>query len=356
MATILITGANGEIGHSLINHHLKTDSDTKIIALDLKHNEQDLAASKSDPRSQRVTHVQGDILDQAVIADLSSRYEFDTIFHLAALLSTGGEKNPLRAHQVNVEGSFNLLNLAREQSERRKQSVKFIFPSTIAIYGIPSQEEKEKVRSVKESEFLFPITMYGSNKLYVENLGRYFSNYFRFLEDNSPDTRIDFRAVRLPGVVSATTVPTGGTSDYGPEMLHAAAQGKAYQCFVTPEARLPFMVMPDAVLALTSLAAAPRKGLTQQVYNVTSFSLSAEEIRREVLKYFPGATIGYQTHPKRNAIVASWPGNTDDSAARADWGWKPAYDKETAFRDYLVPAITERYHPTSEGKISANGH
>ena len=346
MTIVLISGANGEIGHSLINHYLK-DPGTHVVALDLRPSGEQYPAS-------RVTQVQGDILDQTLIQNLGKQFSFDTIFHLAALLSTGGEKNPLRAHQVNVEGSFNLLNTAREQSEQRGRSVTFIFPSTIAIYGIPTQSAKDAAGAVREDQFLAPITMYGTNKLYVENLGRYFTHYFRFLEESSAGNRIDFRAVRLPGIVSATTVPTGGTSDYGPEMLHAAAQGKTYNCFVTPEARLPFMVMPDAILALTSLAAAPQSALSQQIYNVTSFSLTAEEIRREVLKYFPNASIGYQVHPKRNSIVASWPGNTDDSAARKDWGWKPQFDKEAAFKNYLVPAIIERYSTTS--KISANGH
>jgi len=347
MTVILITGANGEIGHSLINHYLK-DPATHIVALDLKPGVESYPAA-------RVTQVEGDILDQDLIRKLGERFTFDTIFHLAALLSTGGEKNPLRAHQVNVEGSFNLLNLAREQSEARKQPVKFIFPSTIAIYGIPTAEAKAAAGAIREEQFLAPITMYGANKLYVENLGRYFSSYFRFLEESSADSRVDFRSVRLPGVVSATTVPSGGTSDFGPEMLHAAAQGKAYGCFVTPDARLPFMVMPDAIRALTTLAAAPREKLSRQVYNVTAFSLSAEEIRQEVLRYFPRAEIGYHIHPKRNAIVASWPGDTDDTAARRDWGWQPQYDKDSAFRSYLVPAVMKRYQPQPE-PLSANGH
>lgn len=283
-----------------------------------------------------------DITDNTAVQHLFRSTDVDRVFHLAGLLSTGGEKNPILAHSVNVQGSFHLLTAAHEATQRNGAPVRFIFPSTIAAYGIPSPQIKDAAGSVREDQYLAPITMYGNNKLYVENLGRYFSNYFQLLcAENHP--HLDFRCVRLPGVISAETVPTGGTSDYGPEMLHAAAQGAHYDCFVTPDARLPFMVMPDAVRALMDIADAPRESLTQSVYNVRSFSLTAEEIRQRVLKLFPGASIGYALHERRNAIVASWPGDTDDSAARRDWGWAPSYDVERAFGEYLAPAIRARY-------------
>ena len=154
---------------------------------------------------------------------------------------------------------------------------------------------------------------------------------------------IDFRALRFPGILSATTVPTGGTSDYGPEMLHAAAQGKAYACFVSREATLPFMTMKDAVRALLMLAQAPAALLTRKVYNVNAFTVTAQEIEEEVLRHFPAAQITYVPHEKREAIVHSWPGQYDDSAARRDWGWKPESGLMEAFRDYLVPGVKARY-------------
>ncbi|MBI4928636.1 MAG: epimerase, partial [Anaerolineae bacterium] len=144
-------------------------------------------------------------------------------------------------------------------------------------------------------------------------------------------------------LISADTTPTGGTSDYGPEMLHHAAQGLEYECFVRPDTRLPFMAMPDAIKSLILLHDAPRASISQSVYNVTSFSPSAEEIRRMVTQSFPSAKIDYAPHRSRQRIVDSWPADVDDNAARRDWGWSPDYDQEKAFAEYLIPAIKQRY-------------
>jgi len=149
--------------------------------------------------------------------------------------------------------------------------------------------------------------------------------------------------LRFPGLISAQTVPSGGTSDYGPEMLHAAAKGVPYACFVREDVTIPFMAMPDAVKALHNLTEAPAEALKRRVYNVTSFSLSASEFRDWVLKFFPTAQITFQPDTKRQAIVDSWPADLDDSSARREWSWQPEYDIERSFREYLVPEITRRY-------------
>jgi threonine 3-dehydrogenase len=186
--------------------------------------------------------------------------------------------------------------------------------------------------------------MYGCNKLYCEHLGRYYSRHYRQLAaDKGGGATVDFRALRFPGLISAATVPTGGTSDYGPEMLHHAAQGIPYNCFVRPDTRLPFMAMPDAVKALLLLEAAPQADLTKLIYNVTSFSPSAQKIHNIVKQAFPGAQIDFTPHLSRQAIVDSWPGDIDDSAAQRDWGWQPEYDQARAFEEYLIPAIRQRY-------------
>jgi nucleoside-diphosphate-sugar epimerase len=140
------------------------------------------------------------------------------------------------------------------------------------------------------------------------------------------------------------TLPSGGTSDYAPEMIHAAAKGEAYDCFVRPDTTIPFMAMPDGVDALLVLAAAPRDRLTRSAYNLTAFHPSAAEIRDVVLAAFPDATINYKVDAKRQGIVDSWPAAVDDSAARRDWGFSPTYDFDRAFREYLIPTIRQRYH------------
>lgn len=334
--TILITGANGEMGHGLISH-LARQPDIRIIALDMHDLDEKLKA-----KCARV--LIGDIQDEALLKNLSANYEFDTIYHLAALLSTKAERQPKLAHQVNVDGTLNLLELAVEQARMQGQDIKFIYPSSIAVYGLPDLETKRKAGRTKETEWLAPRTMYGINKLYCEQLGNYYANFYRQLDAETPRGRMDFRGLRFPGLISADTVPTGGTSDFAPEILHHAAQHKPYNCFVRRDATIPFMAMPDAIQALLRLEAAPREKLTRQVYNVGAFNPSAEEVLCLVQPAFPQADVAFAPDAKRQSIVDSWPQDVDDSKARADWGWAPAYDLKRAFNEYLIPAVARRYN------------
>lgn len=330
---ILITGASGEIGQALVNS-LCEQNELAVITLDI--------APVNESAHPNVLHLQGDILDKALLSRLVSEYEIDTVYHLAALLSTRSEFTPEAAHRVNVEGTLGLLQMAAEQSDWRGTPVKFIFPSSIAAYGLPDLDTKTQYSRVREWEWNYPRTMYGCNKLYCEQLGIYFSKHYRQLAADRP-VMLDFRCLRFPGLISAFTVPSGGTSDYGPEMLHHAAQNKPYASFVREDCRIPFMAMPDAVKSLLQLTAAPRENLRHAVYNVTSFSLSAIEFRDWVLKYFPAGQITFQPDEKRQTIVDSWPADLDDSAARRDWGWAPDYGLERSFGEYLVPNIRRRY-------------
>jgi len=330
---ILITGASGEIGDALVNHLLE-EGTSDLITLDINPLPVDLRG--------KTTHLEGDICDEALLARLVSEYEIDTIYHLAALLSTRAEFTPEAAHQVNVEGTLGLLRMASDQSQWRGRPVLFIFPSSIAAYGFPDLETKAQYPRIKEWEWNYPRTMYGSNKLYCEMLGIYYSKYYKQLASRRPEM-VDFRSVRFPGLISAFTVPSGGTSDYGPEMLHAAAQGKPYKCFVRPDTCIPFMVMPDAVKALLKLASIPQEALTRLVYNVTSFSLTASQIKDLVLEAFPQAEITFEPDEQRQVIVDSWPADLNDNDARRDWGWEPDYDVERSFHNYLIPNIVKRY-------------
>ncbi|HEX9017645.1 MAG TPA: NAD-dependent epimerase/dehydratase family protein [Anaerolineaceae bacterium] len=333
---VLITGANGEIGHGLITY-LAQQNLVNVIALDVAPLDEELK-----PHCMRF--IQGDILDGMLLGRLVVEYEIRTIYHLASILSTKAEYNPEAAHRINVEGTLNLLRLAVEQSQWQGRPVKFIYPSSIAAYGLPSLEVKNSAGKVKEADWCNPITMYGCNKLYCEHLGRYYSRHYRQLAaDHGGNSTVDFRALRFPGLISSVTIPTGGTSDYGPEMLHAAAQGTPYNCFVRPDTRLPFMVMPDAIKSLLMLEAADKSALTQLVYNVTSFSPSAQKIHNIAKSAFPEAQIEFAPHLSRQAIVDSWPADIDDTAAQRDWGWKPDYDQNRAFDEYLIPAIRQRY-------------
>jgi nucleoside-diphosphate-sugar epimerase len=332
---VLITGANGEIGHGLIER-LAEDGTRGIVTLDVAPLDPVLSS-----RVQR--EVTGSILDVAVLERILSEFEVDLVFHLAAVLSTRAEFSPVTAHKVNVEGTLNLLEFAYHQAESHGRPVVFLYPSSIAVYGLPSLQEKQRAGSVRERDFTHPTTMYGCNKLYCEQLGRYYARHYKQLSAEPLAGRVDFRAIRFPGLISAMTVPSGGTSDYAPEMIHAAAQHQPYACFVRPDARIPFMAMPDGIAALLALARAPRERLTQTAYNVRAFAPTAEEIRREALRAFPQARIDYLVDSKRQAIIDAWPEDVDDSAARCDWDFRPVYDFQRAFRDYLIPTIKKRY-------------
>jgi len=330
---VLITGAGGEIGHGLVSQ--LSSSSSPIITLDVTPLDVALA-----PKVAR--EFTGSITDTSLLERILAEFEVDRIFHLAALLSTRSEFTPMAAHHVNVEGTLNLLEFAQRQGESHGRPVVFIYPSSIAAYGLPDLETKARAGRVREDDFTHPTTMYGCNKLYCEQLGRYYSRHYKQLSvDASP--HVDFRCVRFPGLISALTMPSGGTSDYAPEMIHAAAKGEPYACFVRPDTTIPFMAMPDGVAALLRMAAAPRDRLSRTAYNLTAFNPSAAEVREVVERAFPSASITLEVDRKRQGIVDSWPADVDDTAARTDWGFAPEYDFDRAFSEYLIPTIRKRY-------------
>ena len=332
---VLVTGAGGEVGQALVRRLADLD-EAGVLALDLHPLEADLA--------RRCGAVwTGDVLDRRMLERLASEFEISTIFHLAAVLSTRAEFVPETAHEVNVDGTLNVLRLAVEQARTLGRPVTFLFPSSIAVYGLPDLVTKRAAGRVAEEAWLMPVTMYGCNKLYDEHLGRYVARHYRQLAPNASPSGVDFRAIRFPGLISAFTVPSGGTSDYASEMIHAAAQGRAYACFVRPDTRIPFLAMPDAIDALLALARAPAAMLASPVYNVAGFSATAAELAELVRRAFPGAQITFAPDPRRQAIVDSWPQDLDDTRARRDWGFRAAYDLVRTFEDYLVPSIRRRY-------------
>ena len=330
----LITGAGGEIGHGLIAR--LAAEDRPIITLDV---------APLDPALGRLVarEITGSILDRALLDRVLAEFEVDLVFHLAALLSTRSEFAPLTAHDVNVQGTLNLLEFAQREGESHGRPVTFLYPSSIAAFGLPDLDTKHRAGRVTEDDWTRPSTMYGCNKLYCELLGDYYARHYKRLATDRQSGRVDFRGVRFPGLISADTVPSGGTSDYAPEMIHAAAKGEPYACFVRPDTRIPFMAMPDAVDALLMLAAAPRAALSRTTYNLGAFNPSAGEVEALVSAAFPGATITYAVDAQRQGIVDSWPEDVDDTAARRDWGFNPAYDLQRAFHEYLIPQIKTRY-------------
>src|SRR3954467_3346462 len=201
---VIITGAGGEIGHGLIDR-LAERGDRRIVTLDI---------SRLDPEIAKKVdrEITGSITDKALLERVMAEFEVDLMFHLAALLSTRSEFTPLTAHEVNVEGTLRLLEFAQHEGESHGRPVVFMYPSSIAAYGLPDLQAKLRIGRVHEDEWNTPTTMYGCNKLYCEQLGRYYAKYYKQLAVDTPPGRVDFRCVRFPGLISAMTVPAGGTS------------------------------------------------------------------------------------------------------------------------------------------------
>lgn len=329
---VLVTGACGEIGQALVGELSKRGY--QIITADFMPLPDSIKKFSTE-------HIQGDLLYKI---KTFYDYDFDVIFHLAASLSSKAEIATEEAHRINVEGTMQLLMLAAYRSEKYKKSVKFLFPSSIAAYGMGTLHDKNSANAVKEDDWNNPQTMYGCNKLYCEKLGMYYGKFYgqKHLDENPPHF-LDFRSIRFPGLISAFTLPSGGTSDYGPEMLHAAVQNKSYKCFVRPDSKIPFMAMPDAIKSLLMLMDAPKENLTRNVYNIAAFAITAEEFRQRAIKAFPNADISFEPNPRRQGIVDSWPQDVDDSRARRDWNWSPDYDVDRFFDDYFLPEIRKRY-------------
>ncbi|MCF7826371.1 MAG: NAD-dependent epimerase/dehydratase family protein [Candidatus Marinimicrobia bacterium] len=332
---ILISGVNGEIGHGLVRS-LYDQGIRNMIGIDLSMADDFVLERTEDC-------LIGNILDRNLLERINAQYQIESIYHMAALLSTRAEFSPVIAHEVNVDGTLNLLDLAMEQAQSHGQTVKFFFPSSIAVYGIPNLEKKTSVGAIHEDDFRYPQTMYGCNKLYCESLGDYYSHYYKRLSAHDSSGLVDFRSLRFPGIISAQTLPAGGTSDYAPEMIHAAAKRQHYSCFVREDATIPFMTMSDAIRAIHLLMAAPQNALTQMVYNVKAFNPSAGEFLSIVKTYYPDADIDFIINDNRQAIIDSWPADINDDQARKDWGWSAKHDLDKAFSEYLMPEIRSRY-------------
>jgi nucleoside-diphosphate-sugar epimerase len=326
----LVTGAGGEMGHLLLPQLRKAGYE--LITLDLLPLEDSLAALCKDV-------VVGSVADSSLVSRLFRDHRPEVVFHLAAMLSSKAERDPDLAHEVNVTATLDLFRLGRERAREAGRDVRFVFPSSIAVYGLPDARAKERAGAVAEDAWNHPAGMYGCNKLYDEMVGSYFTARAR--KDGTPG--LDFRAIRFPGLISAETLPSGGTSDYAPEMIHAAAQGRPYSCFVAADTRMPFMTMPDAVAAILRLDTVPAERLTTRVYNIGAFSPSAAEIRDAVRVHYPDAVVAFEPVAWRQAIVDTWPASVDDAKARADWGHAPRFGLREALADYLVPALQIRY-------------
>ena len=305
---ILVTGATGQIG-----------SELTLLLREKYGSENVVAAGHRRPPSPRLAQtgpvVVLDVTDREALERTVREHAIEVIYHLAAVLSAAGEKDPQLAWRVNMDGLYNVLEVARDRG------IKQVFwPSSIAVFGPRTPRE-----NTPQDTVLSPTTMYGVTKVAGESLCEYY--HLRY--------GLDVRGLRFPGIISSETPPGGGTTDYAVEIFYRAVEGQPYTCFVRPDTVLPMMYMPDCLKATLQLMEADPQCLRYRIYNVTALSFSAEELAREIGKHVPGFQVEYEPD-FRQEIADSWPRTIDDSAAREDWGWQPDYDLTNMVEDMLA--------------------
>ncbi len=320
MKRILVTGAFGQIGSEL------------VPALRQKFGEENVIAMGYMTRAQVPVQVPsggpvvfGDVTNKNDIRNIVAKNKIDTIYHLAAILSAKGEQNPQVAYEINMTGTYNVLEIAREHKLSQ-----VIIPSSMAAFGPDTPKE-----NTPNETLMRPTTMYGINKVAGELLANYYFQKYG----------LDVRGMRFPGIISSEALPGGGTTDYAVAIYYEALQKGSYECFVRADTVLPMMYMPDAIKALIDLPAAPLSKLKHHAdYNVASMSFSASELAAEIQKHIPSFKVSYKPD-FRQKIADSWPRSLDDSCARAEWNWKPSHNLASMTIDML-----EKLAPKLTGK------
>lgn len=315
MKKILVTGAVGQIGSELTMELRKRYGNDNVLATGRK-----TKPSKMLLNSGPFEFI--DIIIKETVEKVVDEYDIDTIYNMAAILSAVGEEKPLLCWNVNINGMYNILEIAHE-----REMTRVFVPSSIAVFGPETPQDNTPQETV-----LKPKTMYGVTKVCGELLGDYYFKRFN----------LDIRGVRYPGIISSETLPGGGTTDYAVEIFYEAIKNKKYTCFVKEDTVLPMMYMPDCIKGTIDLMDADISKLKHHCdFNLTAMSFSVGELVDEIKKHIPEFTCDYKPD-FRQAIADSWPRSIDDSAAKEEWGWKPEYNLPTMTKD-MLDKLSKRY-------------
>ncbi len=309
MEKILVIGANGQIGSELVE------------ALAAQHGANNVIAADISPASLYGAAIYEiiDVMNAARITEVIEQYQITQVYQLAALLSATGEKAPLKAWELNMDGLLNILEIARIRGEAGKP-LKVFWPSSIAAFGPNTPPVNTPQYTVMD-----PSTIYGISKLAGERLCEYYFEKYG----------VDVRSIRYPGIISFKSPPGGGTTDYAIAIFHSALRGEAYSCFLEAETTLPMIYMPDAIRATISLMDADATKLSvRSSYNVAGLSFNPRELAAAIKQNLPAFDIHYAPD-SRQAIAASWPQSLDDAQARADWGWQAQVGLQDLVTDML---------------------
>jgi nucleoside-diphosphate-sugar epimerase len=303
----LIIGSSGQIGTDLALELRTQRGNDNVICSDLK--------PSSNPELANGPFEVIDVMDKARIEEVIKKYHVKEVYLLAALLSATAEKNPKLGWELNMEGLFNLLNIAKDGLID-----KLFWPSSIAVFGPTTPRYNTPQQTVME-----PTTVYGISKQAGERWCEYYFNKFG----------VDVRSIRYPGLISYKSAPGGGTTDYAVEIFHEAKKHKAYTCFLSENSGLPMMYMPDAIKATIQLMEAPKESIKiRSSYNLSGMSFTPKEIAEAIQQHIPEFSIDYKPD-FRQAIADSWPASIDDSVAQNEWGWKADYNLNAMVEDML---------------------
>ncbi len=305
---ILVIGASGQIGVELTLALRKIYGNSAVVASDLREENELLKGTGP--------YVSMDVMNKEMLHVQVIRQNITQIYHLAAILSATGEKNPNLAWHLNMQGLLNVLEIAHEEKLH-----KVYWPSSIAVFGPTSPKKNCPQQTIIE-----PITVYGISKY----AGEFWCNYYHHRYN------VDVRSLRYPGLISYKSAPGGGTTDYAIEIFHDSLEHKKYECFLKEETYLPMMYMTDAIRATIELMESPADKISIRTsYNISGMSFSPKEIASEIKKHIPEFKIVYKPD-YRQTIAESWPQSIDDSVARKDWGWKEEFDLAAMTNDMLA--------------------
>jgi len=308
MLKVLVTGALGQVGSVLVPALRRFYGTERVLATDIR-------GAPAEHPSLGGPYEQLDCTNGNALRELLERYRIKVIYHLAAILSARAEADPQLAWRVNMEGLYNVLEVARQINAQ------VFVPSSIAAFGPNTPQDYTPQDTIQR-----PNTLYGVTKVAGELLCDYYALRFG----------LDVRGLRYPGLISYTAQPGGGTTDYAVEIFHHSLRHNQYTSFLGPDTRLPMMYMPDAIRATLELMQAdPARLRHRNAFNIMAFSCTPAELAAEIQKHCPGFKMHYAVDPLRQAIAESWPRTLDDSAAREEWGWQPHYDLAGMTADML---------------------